>query len=324
MAEPTSAATSALKLEAIGAEGALVLKRVLRDSNDPEVRFYAAEALAYLDESEAAEPLAEAARDERAFRWHALTALSTMDHVAAYDALSGLLHVSSAETRYGAFRAMRTRNHRDPTVAGEVLEERFALHLIDSTGEPMIHFTAHRRPEIVIFGRQTSIKPPAFLFAGKRIMIKGLNDQQVKVTRFEPGGDDERDQELIVSTRAEDVVKAVVQLGGTYGEVFDMFEQAKKGDYLEARLAVDARAERGREYRRTADGESDASNAAEEGVARFDVASPVPGLFYRAEDEPDRDEPVLDIDPETPDAKPGFFGKMKGWMSGEGKPVDDE
>ena len=57
------------------------------ESNDPEVRFYAAEALAYLDDTAAVDALADVARDEPAFRVNALAALSAMDDVMAYDAL---------------------------------------------------------------------------------------------------------------------------------------------------------------------------------------------------------------------------------------------
>ena len=71
-------ALASLQLEAIGNEAIGTLKQGLQ-SSDPEVRFYAAEALAYLDQPEAAAPLAEAAKNESAFRWHALTALADDD-----------------------------------------------------------------------------------------------------------------------------------------------------------------------------------------------------------------------------------------------------
>ena len=70
-------------------------------SPDPQVQFYSAEALAYLDRREAAEPLGKAAHIP-AFRSQALTALSVMRDPAAYDQLRELLAVPSAETRYGA------------------------------------------------------------------------------------------------------------------------------------------------------------------------------------------------------------------------------
>ena len=59
-----------------------------------------------------------------------------MDHVAAYEALNELLHVPSAETRYGAFRALRTRNAADPLVRGESLGGGFAYHVISSDDVP--------------------------------------------------------------------------------------------------------------------------------------------------------------------------------------------
>ena len=105
LGDPLTAANAAMRLEAIGNDQAKRDSQQGLASNDPEVRFYAAEALAYLDETAAVEPLADVARDEPAFRVNALAALSAMDDVMAYDALRALLEVSSAETRYGAFRA---------------------------------------------------------------------------------------------------------------------------------------------------------------------------------------------------------------------------
>ena len=100
--EPATAARAALQLEAIGDEAIPVLLQGLT-APSTEVRFYAAEALAYLDREEAAPLLLTAAKEIPAFRWHALTALAAMDHVAAYEALNQLLHEPSVETRYGAF-----------------------------------------------------------------------------------------------------------------------------------------------------------------------------------------------------------------------------
>jgi hypothetical protein len=71
--EPTSSANAALQLEGLGKEGVDILHKGLQ-SSDPEVRFYSAEALAYFDDPLAAPVLVESAANERAFRWHALTA----------------------------------------------------------------------------------------------------------------------------------------------------------------------------------------------------------------------------------------------------------
>ena len=111
------------------------------------MRFYAAEALAYLDESEAAVPLARAAREEPAFRAYALAALSTIDDMAAHDELVNLLEVPSCETRYGAFRALWAMNSNDPIIRGENLGGQFSYHVLNTSGPPMIHVTRSFRPK---------------------------------------------------------------------------------------------------------------------------------------------------------------------------------
>ncbi|MEK6246740.1 MAG: HEAT repeat domain-containing protein, partial [Planctomycetales bacterium] len=92
--DPMTAANAAVQLEAIGIAAKDELKKGISSTN-PEVRFYAAEALAYLDDPDAAKPLARAAQSEPAFRALALTALGAMDEPAARDELVGLLHVDS-------------------------------------------------------------------------------------------------------------------------------------------------------------------------------------------------------------------------------------
>ena len=130
LVDPVTAADAAIRLEAIGDNQAkeILLKGIKTD--DPEVRFYAAEALAYLDATEAVEPLVYVAREEPAFRVHALAALSAMDDGAAYDGLRSLLSVKSAETRYGAFRAMSAMAPSDSLLQGEDLDGKFKLHLL--------------------------------------------------------------------------------------------------------------------------------------------------------------------------------------------------
>ncbi len=85
--DPATVQTAALRLEAIGKDAIPTLRKGI-ESKTPEVRFYAAEALAYLDDSHAIEVLAEAARAEPAFRIYAFTALSTMEELSAGDAES--------------------------------------------------------------------------------------------------------------------------------------------------------------------------------------------------------------------------------------------
>jgi hypothetical protein len=305
--EPTTASSAALQLEAIGKDAQSVL-RIGLQSRDPEVRFYAAEALAYLDDQDAAAALGQAAASERAFRWHALTALSTMDHVSAYDVLSELLNHPSAETRYGAFRAMQVRNPRDPVVRGEILGDSFAFHQVGSSAEPLVHFAHARRPELVLFGHNQLVTPPKFLLAGRRLMIKRHDDQQLKIIRFEPGMED---QVVTCPNNLAALIHAMVDLGARYEDVYEAVRAAKAGGYLESRLAVNARARTGRVYRRE-------TELAEPESSRFAVSNPLPELFQdRLEDrrEPTGDDDFSESSGEPLDDERGWFDRMKGWFA---------
>jgi flagellar basal body P-ring protein FlgI len=234
--EPATSGLASLQLEAIGPESVATLKTGLT-SSDPEVRFYAAEALAYLDQAEAAAPLGQAARDESAFRWHALTALASMTHASALDALNELLHAPSVETRYGAFRAIRTRNAADPATKGELLDKKFRYHVVPTTGEPLVHVARSRNPELVIFGHEQRLKNPQFLFAGRQIMVTTLENGELKVGRFEAGQDTRYET---CPSDLDSLVRTIVRLGGGYSEVVMCLQEAKKAGCLEARLAVEA------------------------------------------------------------------------------------
>ncbi len=272
LGDPVTSATAALRLEAVGAEAADVLTRAIT-STDPEVRFYAAEALAYLDDTDAVEPLAAAARDEPAFRVYALAALSAMDDPVARDRLRDLLSAPGAETRYGAFRSLWAMNRADPLVAGEQLGGEFSYHLLDVLGPPMVHVTRSYRPELVLFGLDQKFKLPMTLDAGKYIMINGRSGTRVTVSRFAPG---QPDQQRTISNSVDEVVRAIVELGGTYPDVVEALQQAKDRGALTSRLKVDALPKSGRSFDRQKPG-----NDEEEGPRRFDVANPLPDLFRR-------------------------------------------
>lgn len=311
--EPTSCAKASLQLEAIGKEAIPVLKKGLA-SRDLEVRFRSAEALAYLDESDSAKTLAEAARDEGAFRWPALTALSSMDHVHAYEALGELLHVASVETRYGAFRALRIRNPNDPLVKGETLFSQFSLHVVPTTGERMIHISKSERSEIVLFGQDLRLKSPQGLYAGKHIMLNSTDAEQIKISRFAPG---EEDRVVYSNVSLEAVIRAIASLGGTYGDVVQFVHEAKQAGLIEARVAVDALPKAGRRFYRDdeEDGdpqETDDFEALLAGPGKPEDAGPV------GTDGSDMDEDVSEtyVDPKfTPETNKGVWSRVTDWFS---------
>jgi len=275
--DPITASRAALQLEALGKQGIDLLKKGI-DSKDPEVRFYAAEALAYLDETAAAAPLAEAARHVPAFRVFALAALSTMDDYAAVEQLHDLLHSPSAETRYGAFRALWAMNPNDAAIRGEEIGGQFSYHVVQTNQTPMIHVTRSRRPEIVLFGRDQRLKTPLAVEAGNRIMVTSHHSDEVVVSKFAPN---EADQKRVVSPRVEEVVRAIIELGGTYPDVVQALQQAKAAGALPSRFEVDALPQAGRAYDRqavagdSAEGRSGTDKARTEPV----INSPLPDLY---------------------------------------------
>ncbi len=258
--DPITSKMAALRLEAVGSQAVPILKRGLA-AQDPEVRFFSAEALAYLDETDAAEVLGKVAHDEPAFRVYALAALSTMDNIVAYETLQELLSASSAETRYGAFRALWTMNENDPLVRGEQLGGQFSYHLLDVAGPPMVHVTRSHRPEVVLFGRDLEFKLPMVLEAGPHILVNGLSGGEVTISRFEVG---KPDQKRLVGNHIDEVIRTIVELGGSYPDVVQALQQAKDSGALEARFKIDALPESGRTYQRSPDAGSEDSEDGEE------------------------------------------------------------
>lgn len=273
LADPVTAADAAIRLEAIGDERAREVLVGGLESPDPEVRFYAAEALAYLDQTKCVDTLVNIAREEPAFRVHALAALSAMDDGAAYEGLRSLLTVKSAETRYGAFRAMTAMAPADALLQGEDMNGRFKLHLLDMEGDPLIHVTSTHKPEIVFFGLNHELKLPLVLDAGPNILVNGLSGGEIKVSNF-----GQTTQQRIVSTDVEEVVRAIVDLGGSYPDVVQMLEQAKETGALKSRFRVNALPEVGRELViRHRDEASDEDSSVE--PASYQIETPEPELF---------------------------------------------
>jgi flagellar basal body P-ring protein FlgI len=334
--EPETAAEAAMQLEAIGSEGVDTLLKGIA-SKDAEVRFFASEALAYLDRREAAEPLGLVARDHPAFRVFALTALSAMQEYAAYEQLRELLAAPSAETRYGAFRALWAMNPNDPLVKGTSLGGQFNYHVLDVAGPSMIHVTQSRLSEIVIFGPGQSLLTPLALNAGNEIMVTSSGGNEIHVSKYSIR---DGDQKRTVSPRVDDVVRAIVELGGAYPDVVQALQEAKSSGALAARFEVDALPEAGRAYDRVVDDEGttepsltddeDSKNTVYTGgenaslrKKKTETARPAPELFAQRGGGRDRfgekTDPITeengdedDNSAEKTNTKKGFFARMLG------------
>ena len=281
---PSNAALASLRLEALGKDGIPALKRALRHP-DLEVQFHAAQALAYSGESDGVDALKRAAEEEPAFRWHALTALSSLDDVSASVALAELLHMQSAETRYGAFRAMLAHSPSDPLVNGDWLAGDFYLHEIPSEAEPMLHFSRSKRPEIVVFGDQQTVSED-FLHVETGLTVRANGDGTVSISVYstKSGG-----QKKVCSTRVSDVIRSMADLGYGYGPLLKMLRSAKQSDMLNTRLVVNAVPKLGRTY------SPDEAELPQEKSDKF-VSDPLPELFRYANE---KKSPVSRIQEET-------------------------
>ena len=268
MLDPTMSGLTSLRLEGLGNDGLPALKRALRHT-DLEVKFYAAQALAYMGETDGVDHLKFVAETEPAFRWHAMTALASLEDVEAGSALSELMHTKSAETRYGAFRAMRARSPHDPMVAGRWQGD-FFLHRVPSDTQGMMHFSRSKRPEIVIFGDDQTVGDD-FLHVESGMTVKSNGTGRVSVSRYSA---DQKVQRMECSNKVGDVIEMPTKAGFGYGDLLQVFREAKNSDALNSRLVVNAVPKLGRSY---VPGQS-AEELPPEQSERF-VASEPPELF---------------------------------------------
>ena len=313
---PREAARAALELEAIGTDAIPILKEGLK-SPSAEVRFYSADALAYLGDRAGMVELAAAAEREDAFRVFALAAMATIDEYETHELLQSLMneygsrpdelpvepsavkttlakadHDSAdeksaaknpaadkdkdddssseksklpaglsgperdaegrihhgAELRYGAFRTMWTMDRNHPFLQGEKIRDQFHLHVLQTTGEPMVHLTRNRVSEVVLFGAEQQFRTPIALSAGRYIVLNApAGSELVTISKFVPG---QADEQRTVSTRIADVIRAIGELEATYPDTAQMLVQAQRQGNIPGRLEMDALPQSGRIYHR--------------------------------------------------------------------------
>jgi flagellar basal body P-ring protein FlgI len=238
LSDPNKARIAVLKLEGIGHRASESLKEAL-NSSDPDVRFFAAESLAYLDDPKAADTLTQSAREIPEYRAHALTALSSLDEPIAPLKLHELMSDSnSVELRYGAFRALRALDPADSTIVGESVGDEMFLHQVSSSGNPFIHVSSRDRAEVVLFGRDLQFQTPLLLKVGSKITLHAeAGDESIVLSRYVRG---EPDRHLKSSLKIRDIVRKAVGMGATYPDIVAMLVQADKQHNLPGHLALDA------------------------------------------------------------------------------------
>jgi len=237
LSDPNNAADAALQLEAMGESAVPILLDAINSPN-PELRFYAAEALSYLDRTEAIEPLEAAARETAAFRHPSLLALQGIEHQLAIDALQRLMNESSLETRYGAFCAIRRRGVEGKSILGGKALKSFYLYQVPSAAKPAVVVSLRESPEIVLFGDSGELNVPQFLKGPNGLIIKPDTTQpgHLKISRFQINVEDKR---TTVPASLASVIRGIVSVGGGYGDVIATLRLAKDKGYLADQLAFD-------------------------------------------------------------------------------------
>src|SRR6185436_8178017 len=124
-----------------------------------------------------------------------------------------------------------------PFLNGELLNKgEFALHCIASDGEPMVHLSTHRVPEVVLFDDQQRLRTPLTLWAGRHILLTApAGSDEVTISRIAVG----EDRQVKSSTRLDDIIRAVARLDASYPDVAQMLVQAQRQENLIGRLEID-------------------------------------------------------------------------------------
>lgn len=228
--------SAALRLEALGKRSIDSLKRGL-DSDHVLVRFAAAESLAYLGSPSCGQELARIAVQQPTLRAYALTALASLDEAIAHVKLRELLASGTPEVRYGAFRALRSKDEKDPLVTGELLNDSFWLHRLAPKSQPLVHLSTSRRAEVILFGDELELVPPCSLRVGEFTVNADPVNERCTVSRMSVHHGIHRRQ---CSRGLEEVLRTMADLGATYPDVVEFVDKAGKFRAVNSRVAVDA------------------------------------------------------------------------------------
>lgn len=275
--EPTTAQDAALQLEGIGQPGVPALLSAIGSPN-AEIRFYAAESLAYLDNDEAIQSLIELSRDQPAFRYQTLLALSGMKQRKAGEGLRKLFDEPSLETRFGAFDAIKRRSDYASFVGGRRIADVATFYEIPSQGGPMVAVSLRRSPDIVVFGGPVPISTPEFLICGSGLtIVPDLPSGGIQINRIVTGREDRR---VVVPPTVSGLCQGIVHVGGSYGDIVETLRLMAEQNALGAQLAIDVLPKPLRDYHR----ESESSDLADLNPASMPPSSvdpPVVAAEYK-------------------------------------------
>ncbi|HEU5117274.1 MAG TPA: flagellar basal-body P-ring protein, partial [Isosphaeraceae bacterium] len=270
--DPKTCGQAAMKLEGMGRNAVDTLKTGL-DHENPLVRYFSAEALAYLNDGSGADELMKVVTTWPEFRAFALAALAASDQASTLTKLRDLMANPDPEIRYGAFNALKAADEEnsylgkvrilkdrmpeppddpnsDEAMAFQIAMARavrarasdpFSLYLVDCEGPPMIHVSNTRRCEIVVFGDRQRLLPPVVLGSASSVLLNASQgDNSVQIARISPEALDQSDTKINSSLDLGEVIKEAANLGATYPQIVEILRMADRQKNLEGPLVVDA------------------------------------------------------------------------------------
>jgi hypothetical protein len=266
--DPKTAGEAALRLEGVGPNAADALRPGLASAN-AQVRFFAAEALAYLGDSSGVDMLARGAIDQPEFRAQALAALAALDQPASAQKLRDLMGHPDPQVRYGAFNALRTADGTDPYLgrvpvvrdepadpAGDEAmamaitpprrkppkpEDPFTLYIVDCEGPPLIHVSNSRRCEVVVFGKGQKLLTPVVLGgAGSLLLNAADGDERVQVSRITTNLAADPERKIDSKLDLGELIRSMAALDASYAEIVALLQAADRQRNLPGPMVVDA------------------------------------------------------------------------------------
>lgn len=183
----------------------------LMTSEKQDVAYAASRAAAFLGDTSAVEVLIKmAGTKDHAFQLNATEVLGQLPQTQQItQALRKLLDTDSALVRLEAYRIL-AREH-DVSVYTRVIDEKFVMDIVRSSGPPIIYASQRGIPRVAIIGSRTSIETP--------VTFTAMNNQ-LSITSADPNpllkvfyrGKEMREPTTVLSR--PDVAELIARLGG--------------------------------------------------------------------------------------------------------------
>ena len=224
-------------------EKALPHIQPLMTHEKPEVAYAAARAAAFLGDASAVEVLIKiAGTKDHPFQITAVANLGSLPQTQQIThALRKLLDNAVADVRIAAYEILA--RERDASVFTRVVDERFVLDIVRSSGPPLIYATRQGVPRIAVIGNRTSVQVPlTYTAMNQRLSITSASTDRSLLNVFYRGA--ELNKPVTVLSNP-DVAELVARLGGepadakdrltfSYGDILGILQGLADGGKLYA------------------------------------------------------------------------------------------